>query len=241
LSDPYAQNLASQRKEQFEKAKQQNKIGKARAIGLELHGMYQTHDQKNDLIWIGKQLADLKQTVFLDRDGTLNIDDYVTFREEQFQLIPGVREGLLRLKMWGFDLVIISNQGGIGKGAYTVEDMMKFNEILYAALDPVEITPADFYFCPHNPAKEKCECRKPEPGLFFRAQKEKLIHLSESYMIGDKMSDILAAKRAGCKKTILVKTGITDDVNQFDVVPDYETEDLIEAARIIAEVEDIDH
>lgn len=236
----YAASLAKQKKATFEKAQQGMKLGKARAAGLELQGIYNTLGLKKQSQSIQSQLNQLHQTVFLDRDGTLNVDDIITYREKQFQLIEGVREGLLQLKIWGFDLIVVSNQAGINRGKYSEQQMRQFNELIIKALDPLDVKQEDFYFCPHDPEKEECECRKPNPGMLSRAAEDRSINLSQSYIIGDKMSDILAGKRAGCKKTILVKTGITDDVDKYDVAPDYVVENLVEAARVIAEVEGIE-
>jgi D-glycero-D-manno-heptose 1,7-bisphosphate phosphatase len=184
-------------------------------------------------------LPNLHKAVFLDRDGTLNVDKYVTFKPEQFELIQGVKEGLILLERWGFDLVIISNQGGIGRGKYTEEQMWLFNDLLIQALQPVELSREDIYFCPHTP-EENCTCCKPQPGMLINAAKKRSINLGQSYMIGDKLSDIHAGRSAGCKITILVTTGITDDQGKHASEPDYVVDDLIEAARIIARIEGLE-
>lgn len=236
----YAAKIARQKKAKFEKAQRDMKVGKARAVGLELQGIYNTLGLKSESQSIQTQLDQLRQTVFLDRDGTLNVDKIVTYEQKQFQLIDGVREGLLLLKTWGFDLVVVTNQAGISRGKYSEQQMRKFNDLLIKSLEPLDINPEDFYFCPHDPEVEKCECCKPNPGMLHSAAKDRAINLGRSYLIGDKMSDILAGKRAGCKKTILVKTGITDDAQKYAVSPDYTVENLTEAARLIARIEEIE-
>jgi D-glycero-D-manno-heptose 1,7-bisphosphate phosphatase len=239
LSRQYSLKLVKQKELAAEKAYKKGDFGKARVLFLEAQGMYNGLRLDKIAENIQGKILHLRQTVFLDRDGTLNIDDYVTYRKNQFQLIDGVKEGIMLLKTWGFEFVIVSNQSGIGKGKYTEKDMLKFNELLYASLLPIEIKPEDFYFCPHDPNKEKCDCCKPNPGMLIKAAKEKDIKLEQSYLIGDKISDIIAGQNAGCKKTILVKTGITDDSDKYDVKPDYIVENLVEAAKLIGRLESI--
>jgi D-glycero-D-manno-heptose 1,7-bisphosphate phosphatase len=240
LSYQHSIKIARRKSSKSKIAQKRGKIGKARVLALEAQGIYETLGLKNNTENIQIRLNKLRQTVFLDRDGTLNVDDYVTHREEQFQLIEGVKEGLLLLKTWDFDLVVVSNQSGIGRGDYPEEDMVRFNDLLIKELEPIDIRREDFYFCPHDPEKEVCDCCKPNPGMMIKAAKDRSINLAQSYIIGDKMSDILAGHRAGCKKTILVKTGITDDLDRFDTAPDYVVDNLIEAAQIIARVEGIE-
>jgi D-glycero-D-manno-heptose 1,7-bisphosphate phosphatase len=170
------------------------------------------------------------KAIFLDRDGTLNVDDYVTYRPEQFQIIAGVHEGLALFKHLGYALVVITNQGGVGRGAYTLADMHAFHQLLVAELHEFGLTQADIYYCPHDPQTQPCTCCKPNPGLLIQAAADKDIDLSQSFMIGDKHSDILAGQRAGCKGAILLQTGITDDTHKYPVTPDFIARDLLQAA-----------
>jgi D-glycero-D-manno-heptose 1,7-bisphosphate phosphatase len=182
----------------------------------------------------------LQRLVILDRDGTLNVDQYVTYRAEQFELIPGVKEGLLRLARMGCAFAIVSNQAGIGRGDYSAAEMWQFNELLFQALEPLPFSRACFHFCPHNPLQVECACRKPHPALLLQAAEARGIPIGQSYMIGDKLSDILAGVRAECKKTILVRTGITDDRERYPgVQPDFEVDDLVAAAEVIIEMENV--
>jgi D-glycero-D-manno-heptose 1,7-bisphosphate phosphatase len=179
-----------------------------------------------------------RRLILLDRDGTLNVDKYVTYRADQLEIIPGVMEGLRRLAEWGCAFAIVSNQGGIGRGDYRAEDMRAFNELLFRALAPLPLGRECFYFCPHDAARGPCRCRKPKPFLLLKAARDTGIPPGQAYMIGDKLSDILAGQRAGCRKTILVRTGITDDRERYrGVSPDFEVEDLVEAAEVIGRVE----
>jgi D-glycero-D-manno-heptose 1,7-bisphosphate phosphatase len=239
LSRQYALKLARQKYLKLKIASIMGRIGKARVFGLEVRGQYEKLGLTNDSRKIQNRLNNLRQIVFLDRDGTINEDCTVTYRDDQFKLIDGVKEGLQKLGIWGFDLVVVTNQSGISRGDYREEDMLHFNDLIIRELAHIGLSQSDFYFCPHNPEIEVCNCHKPNPGMLFKSAKDRSIDLRQSYLIGDKMSDILAGQRAGCKKTILVRTGITDDEDKYNVKPDYIARNLLEAARIIANVEGI--
>ncbi|WP_022847726.1 MULTISPECIES: D-glycero-alpha-D-manno-heptose-1,7-bisphosphate 7-phosphatase [unclassified Desulfurobacterium] len=148
----------------------------------------------------------MQRAVFLDRDNTLIEDEGYIHEPEKVKLLPGVAEGLKILKDAGFLLIVISNQSGIGRGYFKEEDFHAVNKRLNQLLEPYSVQIDDFFFCPHKP-DEGCSCRKPETELFFKAAKKWNINLRESFMIGDKIIDIEAGKRAGCKKSYLVKEG----------------------------------
>lgn len=178
--------------------------------------------------------------VFLDRDGVLNVDKYITYRPEQFELIEGVIEGLLSLQMLGFSLMIITNQSVIGRGIATEEEVSYFNTMLVDRLKQEGIHIADVFVCPHDPVfgigayRFDCACRKPKPGMFWQAADKYRLRLAECYFIGDKKSDVVAGHNAGCR-TILVETGILDDELTYPkVTPHYRVKNLRGAALIIA-------
>jgi len=241
LSRQYSRKVANQKNLKSKIAQMRRKIGKARALALEAQRIYESLGLNDNAEKIRIRLSQMRQIVFLDRDGTLNVDDYVTHTEKEPQLIEGAKQGLLLLKTWGFELVVVSNQSGIGRGDYGEEYVVWCNDSLIKQLEPIDIKPKDFYFCPHDPEKEDCDCCKPKAGLMTIAAEERSINLVQSYIIGDKMSDMKAGRNAGCKKIILVKTGITDDKRRFPgLKADYEVDNLIEAAQKIAEVEGIE-
>ncbi|MBU4485510.1 MAG: HAD family hydrolase [Candidatus Delongbacteria bacterium] len=152
------------------------------------------------------------KAVFLDRDGTVNIDKDYLYKIDDFQFESGVTDTLKYLFDRGYKLIIISNQSGIARGYFSVDDVeILHKHIKKAALESgFEI--AEIYYCPHfadgNVKKFaiECKCRKPGTELIERAINEHNIDRSQSYMIGDKESDIIAGKNAGLK-TILVGTG----------------------------------
>lgn len=150
-----------------------------------------------------------KPAVFLDRDGTLNIDKGYVHRVEEWEWIPGAIDAIAALKNAGFLVVVVTNQAGVARGYYTEADIDilhgKINEELKqygAAIDR-------FYYCPHHPefgTIRECDCRKPNPGMIYMAQQEMDVDLAGSWLVGDKMSDIQSGMAAGLR-SILVLTG----------------------------------
>ncbi len=147
----------------------------------------------------------MRRAVFLDRDGTLNEDPGYFHEADKLIILPRVPDALRRLKEAGFLLIVITNQGAIGKGLYTVTDMQAVHEALQAYLAPFNTQIDDFFYCPHA-EEENCSCRKPKPGMISAAQGKYNIQLKESYAVGDKISDLEAGRAAGCR-TVLVLTG----------------------------------
>jgi len=145
----------------------------------------------------------MNKAVFLDRDGTLNVDTGYVHKIEDFRLYDGVIEALRLLK--DFKLFIITNQSGIGRGYYKEEDMHNFNKMLLNELSRNYIRIEKIYFCPHAP-EEKCDCRKPNTKFINEAKKEYKLNLKECWVVGDHPSDILMAKKAGCR-SVYVLTG----------------------------------
>ena len=140
----------------------------------------------------------MSRFVFLDRDGTLVRDTGYPHRDEDYALLPGVAEALARLRDAGFRLAIVTNQSGIGRGLFAERDFERFQARLVADLARAGIPIERTYHCPHRP-DEGCACRKPAPGLLFRARDLLGASLAESCLIGDSESDVAAAARAGCR------------------------------------------
>lgn len=139
------------------------------------------------------------EAVFIDRDGTLGGTDEVIL-PGAFELFPGAKESIYKLKNAGMKLYGFTNQPGISAGKVTIQQFE--DELLQFGLDGA-------YICPHQ-HHEGCTCRKPNPGMLQRAAKENGLNLSNCIVIGDRWSDIVAADQAGCKK-ILVLTGAGND------------------------------
>jgi len=142
------------------------------------------------------------KAVFVDRDGTINVDVHYLHDPGQFQMYPGVGEGLRSLKEAGFKIIVITNQSGIGRGYFTEEQLKKVHDRMKSDLHHFGVTLDGIYVCPHHP-EERCNCRKPRTGLFERAIKDNNIDLTGSFMIGDKSLDVEAGKKIGVQ-TILI-------------------------------------
>ena len=147
-----------------------------------------------------------KRAVFLDRDGTLNVDRNYLSDPAQLEIIPGVGAALRRLIDAGFLLFIVTNQSGIGRGYYTLANMHAVNERLCAELAKDGVRFEKIYFAPEAP-EEPSRGRKPSPQFLFDARDEFNLDLAQSYMIGDKLIDLECGWNAGVKKSILVRTG----------------------------------
>jgi D-glycero-D-manno-heptose 1,7-bisphosphate phosphatase len=146
------------------------------------------------------------KAVFLDRDGTINVDRHYLSRPEQFELIPGVGPALRRLLDAGFRLFIVTNQSGIGRGYYTEADMHAVNARMLELLAPFGVSFDKIYFSPEAP-EQPSRNRKPSPQSLFAARDEFGVDLARSYMVGDKFIDVETGWNAGCASSLLVRTG----------------------------------
>ncbi|AMV72652.1 D-glycero-beta-D-manno-heptose 1,7-bisphosphate 7-phosphatase [Desulfuromonas carbonis] len=154
----------------------------------------------------------LQPAVFLDRDGTLNVEKDYLYRVEDFEFIPGAVNALRRLKAAGFLLFIVTNQSGVARGYFTLEDVERLHHHVQQELVRQGTAIDAFYVCPHHPERgldpwrRTCDCRKGNPGLLLQAAGDYGVDLSRSFMVGDKVADIEAGRRAGCTP-LLVLTG----------------------------------
>jgi D-glycero-D-manno-heptose 1,7-bisphosphate phosphatase len=150
-----------------------------------------------------------KKAIFLDRDGVLvrNNHHYYIWKIEQLKFVDGVFDNLKLLIQYGFELFIVSNQGGISKGIYTKSDILELHKILESRLKDESIEIREIVFCPHHPEVEKCMCRKPESLMIDRLIAKYNINKKDSYFVGDSESDMVAAQKAGIQ-------GIKIDANR---------------------------
>ncbi len=141
------------------------------------------------------------KAIFLDRDGVLvdNSEHYYIWKTDQLSLVDGAVENLKMLFQKGFKLFIISNQGGISRGQYTKNDILKLHDELLQAFSLNDIEIADIVFCPHHPDIEKCLCRKPDSLMLEKLIAKYKIDKTSSFFIGDSRSDMEAATKAGIK------------------------------------------
>lgn len=154
----------------------------------------------------------MKKAIFLDRDGTLNIDHGYVHRIDDFHFIEGSIEALQKLKAMGFLLVLVTNQSGIARGYFSEEQFLQLTEWMDWSLADRGVDLDGIYYCPHHPQgqgeyKQDCDCRKPKSGMLQQAIRELNIDPAQSFMVGDKVEDLLAAQGAKVRSKILVKTG----------------------------------
>lgn len=170
------------------------------------------------------------KAVFLDRDGVINEDIEYLHEVKKLKYTGGALEGLLNIQKMGFKIVIITTQAGIGLGYFTKEDFFKVNKAMLQKFSEYGIVASKIYFCPHS-VSENCFCRKPQIGLIEKARVDLNLDLNNSWMIGDKSSDILAGKKAGCH-TIMVNSTNTG-IDKIFPRPDFKALNLTDAAEII--------
>ena len=155
----------------------------------------------------------MKRAVFLDRDGTINIDREYLADPAKLEIIPGSGPALRRLMEAGFLLVIVTNQSGIGRGYYTLADMHAVNGRLCEVLGKEGVRFEKIYFSPEHP-DQPGPGRKPSPQFLFEARDEFGLDLAQCYMVGDKIIDVLCGRNAGVRRSILVRTGYGARVEQ---------------------------
>lgn len=155
----------------------------------------------------------MKKALFLDRDGTLIEEKQYLHRPEEVVLFPGIGAALRGLQQAGYSLFIVSNQAGVGRGYFGLDEVAAVNARLVNELATVGVRIEKIYIAPEAPGQPS-RSRKPSPQFLFEARDEFGVALSESYMIGDKMIDLECGWNAGVKKSILVRTGYGKEVEQ---------------------------
>jgi D,D-heptose 1,7-bisphosphate phosphatase len=179
----------------------------------------------------------MQRAVFLDRDGTICRDMNYLSDPAGVELLPGAADALRRLAAADYRLLVVTNQSGIARGYLTEEALAGIHARLMELLGSRGVRLTAIYHCPHLPDgirpeyRRSCDCRKPEPGLLFRAAREHGLDLSRSFMVGDKLSDIQAGKRGGCK-SLLLAPAEPDDCRSLPPAerPDTVVPDLAAAA-----------
>ena len=178
----------------------------------------------------------MKPLVFVDRDGVINVDPIGGYIKswEDFRFEKGALEGLKALNDAGFEIIIISNQAGVGDRLYPEKNLWDIDKRMLAAFERLGIRIRSTHYCLHG-KDVGCKCRKPETGLFEEAVRGMDFDRTRTFFIGDKATDVEAGKRFGIR-TIFVKTGHgTADEPKLKgkLVPDFKAEDLADAARLL--------
>jgi D-glycero-D-manno-heptose 1,7-bisphosphate phosphatase len=184
------------------------------------------------------------ETVFLDRDGTINEEVGYIDRIEKLQIIPGAAGAIRRINESGMKAVVVTNQSGIARGyfdeAFVLETHARLREMLRKEGASIDA----FFFCPHHPSEGKteyvriCDCRKPAPGMLLRAAGELRIDLERSYIIGDTLRDMEAGARAGTRR-ILVRTGFGEEsLSDLGAIPEMGGGPVARPTHICADLPD---
>ena len=191
----------------------------------------------------------MNRAVFIDRDGVIiNLKKYSSgndlvflTKKEDIRFFPGTLEGIKLLNENNLLAIIVTNIPQIARGLITEQEAVEINEEITRQLREHGAKIDAFYYCPHHPKgiiekySFECDCRKPRPGMLLKAARDLNIDIGESYMIGDRISDIRAGNLAGCKKIIGVRTGYACNDGFKDAVPDVLVADFYEAAQKILE------
>jgi len=185
-----------------------------------------------------------RTAVFLDRDGTLNIEVNGLSSPDQLELIPSAAEAVRRLNRAGLLAVVVTNQAAIARGACTEAALEQIHDKLEALLEKEGAYLDAIYYCPHHPdrgspgerpeLKIKCDCRKPGTAMIERAASDFSIRMEDSWLIGDTTVDLQTAQNAGIR-SILVRTGYGGQDGRWPARPDFEFGDVREAVEFVLE------
>jgi D-glycero-D-manno-heptose 1,7-bisphosphate phosphatase len=180
----------------------------------------------------------MRATVFLDRDGTINEEVGYLDDPDRLYLISGAAEAIRLLNNAGVLVIVVSNQAGVGRGYFSTATVEAIHQQLAKQLAIHGACVDDIYYCPHHP-NEGCQCRKPKAGMLLQAARKYGIDTQRAFIVGDKVSDLDAGRRVGCR-TVLVLTGYGEQAlaafNNSVLQPDYISSNLCDAVRwILAE------
>ena len=171
-------------------------------------------------------MTKLDKAIFLDRDGTINVDNHHVFRIDEFEFVEKAAESIRIFKALGFKVIVVTNQAGVAKGLYSELDVLKLHLYINKVLSENDAKIDAFYYCPHHPHgvikqySVDCNCRKPNPGMILKALSEHNIDGNKSILIGDNETDILAGKKAKIGLNYLVRSGseTQDEITKADLV-----------------------
>jgi len=178
--------------------------------------------------------------VFLDRDGTINVEVNYLNDPRNLRLLPGAADAIKLLRDAGFLVIVVANQSAVARGLCDEKTIEEIHLKLRDELMKGGAGADAMYYCPHHPTvglseyRRDCSCRKPKPGMLMRACIDFGIDLTRSYLVGDKLSDIEAGKRVGCRSVLVLTGHGREEADRLDdrapVIPDYITASLFEAA-----------
>lgn len=174
----------------------------------------------------------MKKAIFFDRDGTIIYDVGYLNDEKNIKFIPGIFEAFKKFQKRGFLLIMVSNQSGVKRGLITHLQFQKIHEKIISYFEKEDIFIDDSFYCFHHP-HENCKCRKPSPKMIFQAKEKYDIDLENSYMIGDKITDIISGKNSGCKTILFNTRNLTIKEDK----PDFSSNNWNEICEYILNVE----
>lgn len=170
------------------------------------------------------------KTIFLDRDGVINIEKNYLHKIDDFEFISGVFDACNYFEKLGYRIIIVTNQSGISRGFYSAKDFEILTKWMLKQFKSRQIDILDVFHCPHSP-NDNCKCRKPMPGMLLEAQKKYEIDMRNSWLIGDKEEDIIAANNSGINNTIIVRSG--HKVDELNSKAKYILKSIYESINVI--------
>lgn len=179
----------------------------------------------------------MERAVFLDRDGTIVEDVGYPHERSKIKFLPRVSKAIKLLNENGFKVIVITNQAGVARGYFTEETVREINRYVQESLAKQGAFIDMIYYCPHHiegiieEYSKECYCRKPNPGMIEQAVHEFGIDLKNSFVIGDKISDIEAGQRAGCKTILLAGEEPLNNEREITLIADHAAPDLYEAVK----------
>ena len=163
------------------------------------------------------------KVAFLDRDGVINKEKHYVHKIADFEFVPGVIQAMRKLCSMGYRIIIVTNQAGIAKQIFTESDYWRLTKWYLKTLSAEGVDVLDVFYCPHHlegiveKYRLDCCCRKPKPGMFKQACIKHDIDLSQSFLVGDKLSDLHAGSAAGINRLILVRSGHLVDESDVNI------------------------
>jgi len=179
----------------------------------------------------------MERAVFLDRDGTIIEDVGYLHERSKVKFLPRVSKAIKLLNENGFKVIVITNQAGVARGYFTEETVREINRYVQESLAKQGAFIDMIYYCPHHiegiieEYSKECYCRKPNPGMIEQAVLEFGIDLKNSFIIGDKISDIEAGQRAGCKTILLAGEDLLNNEREITLISNHAAPDLYEAVK----------
>ena len=179
----------------------------------------------------------MERAVFLDRDGTIVEDVGYLHELNKVKFLPGASKAIKLANESGFKVIVITNQAGVARGYFTEETVKEINKYIQETLAGEGAFIDMIYYCPHHiegiieEYRKECHYRKPNPGMIEKAAREFSLDLKNSFVIGDKLSDIEAGHRAGCRAILLAGEDPPHNEKEVATIPDHTVPDLYQAVK----------